>query len=65
MSQVKGDEEIITQQAQRRLESGENFVPEENMRYTMLTSILGKLPARISNNFTARLQALEQLDVKE
>lgn len=65
MSQVKGDEEIITQQAQRRLESGENFVPEENMKYTMLTSILGKLPTRISNNFTARLQALEQLDVKE
>jgi hypothetical protein len=59
MSQVKGDEEIITQQAQRRLESGENFVPEENMKYTMLTSILGKLPTRISNNFTARLQALE------
>lgn len=58
-------EAMITQQAQRRLESGENFVPEENMRYTMLTSILGKLPSRISNSFLTRLQALEQLDVKE
>lgn len=62
---VEGQEELITEQAKRRLEGGSDFIPEENIKYTILTSILGKLPSRISKNFETKVQALEGLTPEE